>query len=157
MFLPNYPARYTILLNRGVNVDLLVERQVCAPMAATTLGKASLVQQLTDIGVEINDGNDKQPNALHSACASCYLNIVNLRPEHGADVNARGGKDRNVLNVASSGGFLYIVDGDAPRAKFHHSIIVLSSSSVYIEAGAWERRCQMEVGTQEAKSRYFSR
>jgi ankyrin repeat protein len=74
------------------------------PQIAARLGICVLVEELLNIGAEVNAEGGRYGNALQAAVSEGNEAVVRLLVDRGADVNAQGGRYGNALQAAAFDG-----------------------------------------------------
>ncbi|KAJ7215570.1 ankyrin repeat-containing domain protein [Mycena pura] len=98
-----------ILLESGVDVNVLGGEYGSALQAASYEGQIEIVRLLLKSDVDVNVQGGTDGNALQAALCGGHIEIAHLLLESGADVNAQGGHHGNALQAASYGGHIEIV------------------------------------------------
>ena len=86
------------------NVNSRISNGMTPLMQAAMLAETSFVQELLEVGVDVDLLNDDQNNALWFACVSESLEIIKLLVEHGIDLNNSNVNGATCLIYASSAG-----------------------------------------------------
>lgn len=91
------------------NINYQIDNGMSALMQAALLAETSYVQELIDLGIQVNMLNDDENNALWFACVSEDLDIINILIENDININNKNVNGASALIYAASSGKFNVV------------------------------------------------